>query len=84
MYIHCIDVHVYMHNLPMHAHYLPVSQLGMFLSPSEETVEGYEPPSLITEMHLHLQDFRLEYWWAELSSEITHIDTCIYILYMYV
>lgn len=42
-------------------------QLREFLSLMEDTVEGYEPPSLITEMHLHLQDLRLEYWYTCVS-----------------
>lgn len=51
-----IHIHVY-------AHYFG-PQLGDFLNLSEEVMEGVEPPSLITEMHLHLQDLRFEYWYG--------------------
>jgi autophagy-related protein 2 len=48
------------HHITLPAHNC-FKQLGDFLSLSEQVVEGYDPPSLITEMHLHLQDLQLEY-----------------------
>ena len=51
-------------------------QLGEFLSLTDETVEGYEPPSLITEMHLHLQDLRLEYWYSHVLLHV-YILLCV-------
>ena len=52
-----------MSSLGTHNFIIFSSQLSEFLSLSEAAVEGYETPSLITEMHLHLQDLRVEYWY---------------------
>lgn len=38
-------------------------------------MEGVEPPSLITEMHLHLQDLRFEYWYGTETVIYLHVYT---------
>ena len=38
-----------------------VLQLGNFFSLTEKEVPGYEAPSLITELHIHLEDLVMDY-----------------------
>lgn len=54
-------------------------QLGDFLNLSEEGVEGVEPPSLITEMHLHLQDLRFEYWYGTEAVMYPTLDVHVHV-----
>ena len=46
-----------------------VLQLGNFFSLTEKEVPGYEAPSLITELHIHLEDLVMDYRcvWFQIS-----------------
>ena len=58
VYMFIVDDHCLWQRLTMFVYY---AQMADFFELGEEEVEGYEAPSLITELHVHLNSCSIEY-----------------------